>query len=386
MNTMKAHRYTFSILVVLVALVALPLAAQAQDDRLNATYTSEDGMFAFDYPGMWTPDIFDDGSVNLYSYDVSVDIYIYGPFLLEELGYDLTDPLDELLEQFLAEYDEAIPGDDGVVDVTLDDIDALRLGFVYEESDYSSGLLGVPLGEDELPAIVEYYYQDEDDLELIDAIAASLRVPGEAGETDEADAAGMDATDGADALTSYDAAWEDAIEELQAAGVIPAGGGLIFTEDYAYFTGQGNFYTPLARTVSEQDVVIAAELTYTASGSDDLESCSLGARVVWDESTGNSNRYLDAGLLGSGNAFYLDQQGDEGEFDTSLDTFDLDEPHHILIILIDDALTVYIDGELVFEDAPVEARAGSFGVGLNGKGAGANCEARSIWAYRVTAE
>jgi hypothetical protein len=60
-----------------------------------------------------------------------------------------------------------------------------------------------------------------------------------------------------------------------------------------------------------------------------------------------------------------------------------DRPYHLLYIVQDETITVFIDGELVLEESPVTDRAGSFGISLVGKAAQSRCEGRNIWVYSL---
>jgi hypothetical protein len=184
-------------------------------------------------------------------------------------------------------------------------------------------------------------------------------------------------------LSSYDEDYQDVIAELRDLDLIGSGGTLLFEEDYAWFEGQGSFYTPLARNSPARNFVMSGELTYRPSGSTNNEECTLGMRVVWSGST--TNEYTDVGYSNQGFIYYLDITGGSEDFSDGIEVDEdvLTDPHIFTIIAIDDELTVFVDGELILDGGEIESRSGTWGIGLNGAGAGAKCEGRNIWVYTL---
>ncbi len=185
-------------------------------------------------------------------------------------------------------------------------------------------------------------------------------------------------------LDNHDGPWQDAIEELQDEGVIGIGGSLVFNENYAFFSGQGNFFTPLARNSSYTNIIMAGELTFEAGSTTALEQCVLTSRIVTDN-RGSATEFLDVGLTNNGNLVIIDIfDGDDSPIvDFRQLSADLDETIHIMYLAIDDQITVYVDGELFIEDSEITERSGSFGIALIGEGPGARCEGNNIWVYQV---
>lgn len=184
-------------------------------------------------------------------------------------------------------------------------------------------------------------------------------------------------------LSNYDGDWQDVIVELREAGLIGSGGSLVFTEDQAFFEGQGNWFTPLARNQPFSDIVMAGELTFTASGAE-FEQCIFTARIGMDN-TNTAVTYVDVGLVSEGYVFILDQypENRDANLEVSDLSVDMDEPHHILFILQDEVATVYMDGILAISGFDVGDRAGTYGISLVDAGAGARCDGQDIWVYQV---
>jgi hypothetical protein len=185
-------------------------------------------------------------------------------------------------------------------------------------------------------------------------------------------------------LVNFGGRSEDAIEELEDLGIIPTGSTLIFGEDFAFFSGQGNWFQPLARNLPRKNIVFAGELTYIVGSTDDFEICSLTSRINTNNQ-GSATTYVDMGLLNDGSVAIVDRfaENENSNFAVSSFTVDLDEPHHLMLIMIDDVAHVYIDGQLAIADFQVDERAGSYGIALTGQGPDARCEGRDIWAYQV---
>ncbi len=189
----------------------------------------------------------------------------------------------------------------------------------------------------------------------------------------------------AQTLTQHDAGWTEAVAELEQLGLIGSGGTLIFNEPLAFFDGTGSWFQALARNTSNRDVVMAATLDFTIGDPLEYEACGLLARIVTDGSD-SIGTFLEVGFTNLGQVYWLDRRGDAGGDTDFLGLgLNLGMPHHILFIAQGDLLSVYIDGELVFEDVPIESRSGSFGIALVGAGETSRCEGTDVWAYSAPA-
>jgi hypothetical protein len=184
-----------------------------------------------------------------------------------------------------------------------------------------------------------------------------------------------------DALENFAGTPDEAIGELVDLGLIPRGGELVFEEDEAFFSGAGNFFTPLARRSARTNIVMAAELTFEIGDPDELEFCRLLMRVDTDNQ-GTAVTSINVGFANSGEAIVIDfsREGQDATLlEISQDQFDLRDPHHVLIILMGEEISVYVDGLLVFDRLPVDEREGTYGIALAGAGRSARCEGRNIW-------
>lgn len=187
-----------------------------------------------------------------------------------------------------------------------------------------------------------------------------------------------------DSLTSYDGKPKEAIAELEQLGVIPSGSSQIFNENYAYFTGQGNWFTPLASRSPHKNIAMAGELTFTVGSTDAFESCTLMSRIKTNNQ-GTATSYIQVGIANDGFAFIYDlfSEAQDGQLMIGATQLDLKVPHHLLFTVIDDVANIYLDGNLEIAQFKVGERSGTYGISLGGRGPKARCDGRNLWAFAV---
>lgn len=192
------------------------------------------------------------------------------------------------------------------------------------------------------------------------------------------------AADLPESLTSYDGKPKEAIAELEQLGVIPSGSSMIFNENYAFFTGQGNWFTPLASRAPHKNIVMAGELTFTVGSSSDFESCLLTGRIEKNDK-GDATTFIDVGLGNDGLAYIYDRFSEEQDGTSEVGTtkLDLKQPHHLLFTMINDRANVYVDGTLEISNFEIVQRSGTYGISLIGRGPKARCEGRNLWVFSV---
>ncbi len=181
-------------------------------------------------------------------------------------------------------------------------------------------------------------------------------------------------------LTNFDGGYQGAVGELQAAGVIPDGGSLVFQENRVFANARGTGYYALAENAGFPDVVMAGRISFTSTSAE-LESCGLVARI--GGTANNVSDFLVVGITNQQFGFALEsslpsEEGIAGFGDG------LGGNHHILFIAQDDTVTVYLDGELVLADFPVVERTGFYGLRITSDpDTVTDCEASNVWAYRI---
>ncbi|MCD4686482.1 MAG: SH3 domain-containing protein [Anaerolineae bacterium] len=183
-------------------------------------------------------------------------------------------------------------------------------------------------------------------------------------------------------LTHYAEGIGPAVAELEELGVIPSGGTEIFREPMAYFEGTGNWFTALARYKPFTHIVMAGELEFQPSDTEEIESCSLISRI--NTEGGSATSFLEVGITNSGVLIVLDVVDREVvTFIPSSSVVDFGEPQHILFTALRGEVSVYLNGRRVLTDVAVDERAGTYGIALKASGAGARCEGHDLWAWEV---
>lgn len=186
-------------------------------------------------------------------------------------------------------------------------------------------------------------------------------------------------------LQNYDGDPDDVIAELRSLGLVPKGGSLLFQEDRAFFSGQGNFFTPLARRSPNTNVVMAGELNFRVGNPDEYEQCSLTARIGTN-SAGDATTYVDVALTNAGELGVIDRFSDKRDANIGVadGVYDISRPVHLLFVLMGDRINVFANGELALADFEVAERSGTYGISLIGKGPRAQCEGNNVWVYQFS--
>jgi hypothetical protein len=92
-----------SVLVIISLLIAA-LPALAQDEALDKTYVSQDGLFTFDYPGGWRFAVDLDGTAMVWNKDTTV--YIYGPKQVAMRDWGMGEPV-AMVERIMTRWGRA---------------------------------------------------------------------------------------------------------------------------------------------------------------------------------------------------------------------------------------------------------------------------------------
>lgn len=353
-------RIRLTIAILLLFIITPAMIAQ---DNLTESFAMPEGQLAFRYPGGWDVEVDEDDLVVLSRNRVFILIYL--PTVLDESGFgDENDPAT-LVESIGALLENEDGGE--LSPIEAGGVAGASYAF-YDEDGQPTLLIALPFAGKLIMFWATTLDDNLDELgEVVLLIAATLEQP--------------DAPPAS--LQQHNASWQEAVAELENLGVISTGGELIFRENRAFFSGQGSFFTALAQRAPRTDIVMAGELTFRPGSTTEIETCTLLSRIVTNNE-GNATHYLDVGLDNEGGVFYLDQDSEDDTADfATLDDFELTAPHHVLIIALDDRMTVYIDGELVFGNVPVVERSGSYGIALRGRGPQALCEGTNIWAYEA---
>lgn len=191
---------------------------------------------------------------------------------------------------------------------------------------------------------------------------------------------------------------ETALRKLETAGAFPSGGELAFAEGETTLIGRSQFIAfPTADTAP--NFAFGGTLQLNSQASDELEACALVARTDIERGTEETdteittfaqiNTFIDIGITNAGGVYIADRYGADADdlmlatFDADLDT---DAPVTLVAVLLDDALTVFADGELVAEGVAVEAPPGGFALAINSYASDTTCDGTNLWAYTLPAD
>lgn len=184
-------------------------------------------------------------------------------------------------------------------------------------------------------------------------------------------------------LAEYAASPRQAIAELEQQGVIPFGGRLLFQESYLFYRGGGDHLLLMSSLTTSTNLVMAGELTYTPGNLDEDEFCGLSVRRTLEA---RQRGYLNFGLNSQGLVFYEDEQLSANE-PNRVGTYRLEtplsNPYHFLVVLIDERMTLYLDGQPIFVDVEVEKRPGVYALVQLGASQTARCDGRNMWVYTL---
>lgn len=357
---------TWWTVMILGGLLLLASSVTAQSAGQTRVYEAPDASFAFTFPGEWQLTTVR-GLV--YVSGDGMTISVVGPSMLEAAGLDNSAPLRQMAEALQMRL--GLESDETPFSLSLNNRPAARLDAPNHEG-YPGFLLVVFLSDGH-PAAVDVRFTEAQSGAESEAIALalieSLEIP-----------TGVPPAQ----LLSYLETPVDIRSELEAAGVIPSGTQPIFIETDTFRQGrQDALFISLASSKPAQDVLLGGTLEFSGGTKGPEEACTLGLRITADAQNVITS-YLEIGVTGDGDFFYLDYTGSAAtsQTRTSLRPVTSDDPQ-IVALAQGDTLSVYVDGVLFFDRVPVTAREGSYGIGLISGRNQARCVGHDIWAYEI---
>jgi len=350
------------LILSLLLLLIFPFATQAQD--LTQDIVSEQAQLSFSVPDGWTSEYISTGFtyIILTGDDIRLDINTPNTFV--GLGMDAIEKPNDLL----AEYIEASGWEEGDFDTATVNGRILTTAS-YLSDDFEGVLVAVPLDDGQFAIVDTYRWDISLDYDLVLEVASTIEtIPSPL------------------TIEDYDADWRTVVPQLEEAGLIPPDGSLLFTEDRAFFEGQGVWFTPLASNSPTVNYVMAGTVSYTR-GSDslaegELEVCALLGGILTDE-TGSATEFIEVGVDSNNVYYYLDWYNANVENYAEFSRLPLDESFHVMFVVQGEALTVFLNGEQIGSELPIVERAGTFGIALTGFGPQAECVGENIWVYQI---
>ncbi len=355
-------------LVCVLLLAGAPRPALAQIP-LDSQYRAPDGAVQVLYPAIWQVQS-GRGLAPVRVVGGTIDLVLYRPDRLAGLGPGSFSAPADLARAFLSTMPGQAPGVETATALSLDGRPAARLDFI--DSQGKNGLLLAVAFRNGRPGLIH----------ILTTGAAMLPLDVE---TALAVAASFDASSRRlpTRLDGIDADWAATVRELERLGIIPYGGELVFQADQAILSGSGATFRFMAPDRPQRDVILGGWLTFTPGSATETEDCRLGVRVTQHD--GRLESSLDAGITSQDAVFTSDYTQAEATRSRSESAYSrpLAGPHHVLLIALDRTASLYVDGQLMFEDVPVEARSGVYGFGLTAASPAASCLGQTLWAYAV---
>jgi len=344
-------------------MLILTITSYAQTD-LTEVIISEETRLTFNIPEDWTVEFTNNERSALILTSSDMQLELYSP---STLIYDRVDD-NQKGNELIAAMIELYEWDFGDFETQTIDGKTLTIG-EYEVGDFEGILVAVPLGNNEHAVIDTLQWTASADQDFILEIASTIERVSPL------------------ILEDHAGPWQDAVSELEDEGLIGVGGGIVFVEDRAFFSGQGSFFTPLASNSPQTNFVIAATLDYKVGQSitDDgqTETCTLLARLQSDPNTGLSQEFLEIGIDGFGAFYYMSFADDDATNYGEFKRVALGETYHVLAIVSGETLSLFLNGEQIASNLPVDELSGIFGIALRGYGASAECVGNNIWVYRI---
>lgn len=185
------------------------------------------------------------------------------------------------------------------------------------------------------------------------------------------------AQDVPDEIDDPDGDWDEVIEQLDDSGYLDEDDGdLIFEDRRVRFDDDEDFFIPFD-TDEITDFVMAATLQMELVTDDEYEFCMLTYRDDFDEG------FLGTGVDSLESVMLIDRvfdSDDDALIDSEDHDEDVDEEIHIIVIALDDEITVYVDGDLVFEDDDLSVREGVLGLYRTEE---TDCDADDVWIWEI---
>lgn len=176
-------------------------------------------------------------------------------------------------------------------------------------------------------------------------------------------------------LTSAATDYRGTVSELQAAGVIPTGGRLLFEEPVVFAQG-GLAGISLASRSSLSEFVIGTRVSLT-SGSES-SFCAMGYGVDFGGGS-NEERFFAFSIADGLLSYFVGNLNEEEHFGEQLLTGNQID---VVLAVRNRRLTAFIDGVVVFDSVPISITPGAFFLAVLGD-SDSRCEGRPYWVYRL---
>jgi hypothetical protein len=187
-------------------------------------------------------------------------------------------------------------------------------------------------------------------------------------------------------LRDFDGRAEDALAELQDAGIVEDGE-IIAEERSIELQGDEVQTLDVGPGDDVANFVMAFEINFASENAREYETCSMVARYMTDRN--DNAQFLEIGVNNDDEALVFDLFGpNDGEstYVAVAEGIDLADPQHFLVLVSGSQAVVYLNGELVADNVEVADHEGIFFLLLRGKDRDTVCEARNVWIFQADGE
>lgn len=177
-------------------------------------------------------------------------------------------------------------------------------------------------------------------------------------------------------IDDFDDDWDVIIEQLDDSGYIDENDGEIVFEDRRINFDDVDDRAIFFEDINNTDFVMAATLQFDVPSNTDFGFCMLTFRDTPDG-------FLGVGFDNVENIILLDnvyESDDDVVAGVEARGEDYDEEMHLIIIALDEEITVYANGDLVFEEDDLNVRSGFFSLF---RSEDSDCEAEDLWIWEM---
>lgn len=192
-------------------------------------------------------------------------------------------------------------------------------------------------------------------------------------------------------LENYLSTPDAILDELEDFGIVPSGAELVFAQNGLAFSGAEAQFSNFPNESDATNVVMGATLNFSPLA-DELEFCAITTRTQRVESnrledgsnivTIRLDAYVAVGVDSEGSIFTF-EISEDAEIDLLENIVDLSDPVNLLAVVIEDNLTLFVNGEALITDYTLSLPSGSFAFLFSGLAEDSICEAETFFAYTI---
>lgn len=192
-------------------------------------------------------------------------------------------------------------------------------------------------------------------------------------------------------LENYASTPDLIMDELEDLGLIPSGVEVAFNQNGLAFSGAEAQFSNFPDETGATNIVMGATLNFLAQA-EDLEFCAITTRTQRIENnrledganivTIRLDTYVAVGVDSEGSIFTF-EISEDAEIDLLENAVNISDPVNLLAVVIEDTLTLFVNGEALITDYALTLPSGSFAFLYSGMDEDSACEAETFFAYTI---